>query len=305
LRKRIFLIVYSFLFSIFLWLSVTLNFTYSINLTIPLEVKLRENQALAEDLQNEIDIVARGRGWDLLGMWFSKTNVFYLDLSSVRKNLKYSILQAIGDKINLPSDVSIISVNPDTLNIEFDNISTKFVNIKNNVTISLKDGYEIIGSPDMMPDSVKITGASSVLSKIKYFPTERKVFRNVNSDVTFDVSLSDTLNSLIKIEPKSIKIFYKVELAAEKLFEDLNITVKNVPADKDVLLIPPNINLSIRGGVDILSKVTPSDIKITIDYDLIDKDTLGSVIPNIEIPDFLTLINSTPQKFQYIIKKKN
>lgn len=305
MRKRIFLIVYSFLFSIFLWLSVTLNFTYSINLTIPLEVKLRENQALAEDLQNEIDIVARGRGWDLLGMWFSKTNVFYLDLSSVRKNLKYSILQAIGDKINLPSDVSIISVNPDTLNIEFDNISTKFVNIKNNVTISLKDGYEIIGSPDMMPDSVKITGASSVLSKIKYFPTERKVFRNVNSDVTFDVSLSDTLNSLIKIEPKSIKIFYKVELAAEKLFEDLNITVKNVPADKDVLLIPPNINLSIRGGVDILSKVTPSDIKITIDYDLIDKDTLGSVIPNIEIPDFLTLINSTPQKFQYIIKKKN
>jgi YbbR domain-containing protein len=293
------------LFSVFLWLSVTLNFTYNINLSIPLEVNLKENQALAEDLPSEIEIVAKGRGWDLLGMWFSKNIAYVLDLSSVKRNMKFSILQTIGDKIDFPSSVSIISAYPDTLNIEFDNISTKYVKIKNNVVLSLKEGYEIIGYPQVTPDSVKITGATSVILKIKNIPTEKKIIRNINSDIVIDVSLSDSLINLVKVEPKSVKISYKIELAAEKSFEDLKVDIKNMPADKEVLLIPPNLNLSLRGGVDMLSKLSVSDFNIYINYELIEKDTLGSVAPIIEIPENLSIINYSPQKFQYIIKKKN
>ena len=305
MRKKIFLVIYSFLFSIFLWLSVTLNFTYSINLSIPLEVSLKENQALAEDLPNEIGIVARGRGWDLLVMWFSKNMAYNLDLSTVKRNLKLSIMQTLGDKIDLPASVSIINAYPDTLNIEFDNISSKYVKVKNNVTVSMKEGYEVIGFPKITPDSVKITGASSVILKIKNFPTEKRSIKNINSDISIDVALSDSLLNIVKVEPKSVRIYYQVELAAEKNFEDLKIEVRNVPSDKDVLLIPPNLNLSLRGGVDLLSKLTPEDFKIYVNYDLIEKDTLGSVTPVIDIPENLTIINFTPQKFQYIIKRKN
>ncbi len=305
MRKQIFLIIYSVIFAVFLWLSVSLNFLYNINIKIPLDVKLRDNQALADDLPGEIEVVLRGRGWDLLGMWFSKDLNYILDLSSVKRNLKLSIQQTIGEKINLPSDVTVVGAYPDTLNIDFDNISTKYVRVKNNVTISLKEGYEIVGSPKITPDSVKITGAASVLSKIKYISTEKKEYKSINSNLNVDISLSDSMSNLVKIEPRMVKIFYIIELAAEKKFEDLNIMIKNVPRDKEVLLIPPNLTLSLRGGVDLLTKISPSDFKISIDYDMIEKDTLGSVTPNIEIPENLTLINFTPQKFQYIIKRKN
>lgn len=305
MRKQIFLIIYSVLFSVFLWLSVSLNFLYNINLTIPLDIKLRENQALAEELPNDIEIVLRGRGWDLLGIWFSKDINYFLDLSSTRKNIKLSILQTVGEKINLPTDVSIVGAYPDTLSIDFDNISTKYIKIRNNISVNLKEGYGIVGTPKITPDSVKLTGAYSVLSKIKYISTERKTFKNINSDLSVDIPLSDSLGNLIKIEPKVVKVFYKIELAAEKKFDDLSVTINHVPADKEVLLIPPNLTISLRGGVDLLTKVTPGDFKITIDYDLIEKDTLGSVTPDIEVPDYLTVINYSPQKFQYIIKRKN
>ncbi len=293
------------MFAVFLWLSVSLNFLYNINFTIPLNIKLRENQALAEELPNDIEIVLRGRGWDLLGIWFSKDINYFLDLSSTRKNIKLSILQTVGEKINLPTDVSIVGAYPDTLSIDFDNISTKYIKIRNNISVNLKEGYEIVGTPKITPDSVKLTGAYSVLSKIKYISTERKTFKNINSDLSVDIPLSDSLGNLIKIEPKVVKVFYKIELAAEKKFDDLSVTINHVPADKEVLLIPPNLTISLRGGVDLLTKVTPGDFKITIDYDLIEKDTLGSVTPEIEVPDYLTVINYSPQKFQYIIKRKN
>jgi YbbR domain-containing protein len=305
LRKKIFLIIYSVLFAVFLWTSVNLNFLYNINLKIPLEVKLRENQALADELPGEIDIVLRGRGWDLLVMWFSKDLNYVLDLTPVKKNLKLSIQQTIGDKINLPPDVTVAGAYPDTLNIDFDNIATKYVKVKNVVSVNLKEGYEIVGSPKIVPDSVKITGATSVLSRIKNISTQKKEYKNVNSDLTVDISLSDSMNNIVKVEPGSVKILYKIELAAEKKFEDLSVIIKNIPPDKEVLLIPPNLTLSLRGGIDLLTKITPSDFKIFIDYDMIEKDTLGSVIPNLEIPENLTLINFTPQKFQYIIKRKN
>ncbi len=292
-------------FAVFLWLSVNLNFLYNINLKIPLDVKLRDNQALADDLPGEIEVVLRGRGWDLLGMWFSKDLNYILDLSSVKRNLKLSIQTTVGEKINLPSDVSVVAAYPDTLNIDFDNISTKYVRIKNIVTVSLKEGYEIVGIPKITPDSVKITGASSVLSKIKLISTEKKEYKSINSNLTVDINLSDSMSNLVKIEPRAVKIFYKIELAAEKKFEDLNVIIYNVPQNKEVLLIPPNLTLSLRGGVDLLTKISPEDFKISIDFDMIEKDTLGSVTPNIEIPENLTLINFTPQKFQYIIKRKN
>jgi YbbR domain-containing protein len=284
---------------------VSLNFLYNINLKIPLDVKLRDNQALADDLPGEIEVVLRGRGWDLLGMWFSKDLNYILDLSSVKRNLKLSIQTTVGEKINLPSDVSIVAAYPDTLNIDFDNISTKYVRVKNIVVVSLKEGYEIVGIPKITPDSVKITGASSVLSKIKLISTEKKEYKSINSNLTVDINLSDSMSNVVKIEPRAVKIFYKIELAAEKKFEDLNVIIYNVPQNKEVLLIPPNLTLSLRGGVDLLTKTSPDDLKISIDYDMIEKDTLGSVTPSIEIPENLTLINFTPQKFQYIIKRKN
>ena len=156
----------------------------------------------------------------------------------------------------------------------------------------------------LTPDSVSIQGSSYLVNKIKSIQTESKYFNNVNSDIAGIIKLKDTLSNIVKIDPSQISFYYKVELSAEKSFDDIAVNVINIPEDKEVLLIPPKVNLSVRGGVEQLSQISMSDIKVNVEFNLIESDTLGFIIPEVNIPEELNLLKIEPQKLQYIIKKK-
>ncbi|MBK9331812.1 MAG: hypothetical protein IPM96_05235 [Ignavibacteria bacterium] len=255
MKKNIGIIIIAFLFALILWMYINLNQSFSIDLSIPVNITSSKSQALAEEIPNS-------------------------------------------------SDISVLEINPDTIQISFDKVSEKRVPVRNNIIVNLKEGYSIVGKPELNPDSVSIQGASYVLNKIKYIPTQTKVFNNVNSDLSGVISLKDTLHNLLKIENSSIEYFFKVQLSAEKNFEDVEVVILNLPEDKEVLLIPPKINVSLRGGVDELARTTAAEILINIEYQNIEEDTLGFVIPEIKLPDNTSLLKTEPQKLQYIIKKK-
>jgi YbbR domain-containing protein len=305
MKKNIFIYISSLVFAIILWLYINLNLVYSISFQIPLDIKLSKTQALANDLPGSIDVSVKGKGWDLLGITLSKSLSLNLDLTNYRKDTKINIAQATNELLNLSSSVVLLSVNPDNIEINFDNITSKMVKVKNMASVTPKDGYSIIGSPKISPDSVKISGAMSIIGKIKYLPTELFVLSNVNIGFTKTIKIIDTLNNLIKIEPKTVSISYNIELSAEKNFEDLNVIVSNVPQDKEVLLIPPKLKVYLRGGVEQLAKINPDEIFAGIEFKQIENDSLGYVSPKITLPVEVTIIKYEPQKFQYIIKKKN
>ena len=303
--KKNFLIYLSILFfALLLWLYLSLNLNYTINLSVPLEINLTKSQALASTVPSSIDVTIKGKGWDLVALLVSENLTYYLDLTGIKRDVRINTFQAISERLNVPHDLIILNTYPDTISISFDKVSERKVQVKNNVNVILKDGYKIVGKPIITPEYVNITGAKSILSKIKFIPTESVTFENINSDISKIVNLSDTLNNIIRIVPKKVKIEYKVELSADKKIEDITVTINNVPSDKDVLLIPPKLTLYLRGGVEQLSQINPSEIKVSIDYNVIENDTLGFVTPIIELPVNADLINFEPQKFQYIIKKK-
>lgn len=287
-----------------LWLYLSLNLSYTINLSVPLEINLTKSQALASTVPSSIDVTIKGKGWDLVALLVSENLTYYLDLTGIKKDVRVNTFQAISERLDVPHDVIILNTYPDTISISFDKVSERRVQVKNNVNVILNDGYKIVGKPIITPEYVNITGAKSILMKIKFIPTESVTYENINSDFSKIVKLSDTLNNIISVEPKKVRIEYKVELSADKNFEDITVTINNVPSDKDVLLIPPKLTLSVRGGVSQLSQINPSEIKVSIDFDVIENDTLGFVTPFIELPVNAELINFEPQKFQYIIKKK-
>jgi YbbR domain-containing protein len=305
MRKNIFIYLASLVFAIVLWLYINLNLVYNISFQIPLDIKLSKTQALANDLPNSIDVSVKGKGWDLLGIVLSKNLSLNLDLTNYKKDTKINISQATNELLSLSSNVALLSVNPDMIEINFDNITSKMVKVKNSANVTTKDGYIIIGSPKVSPDSVKISGAMSIIGKIKYLPTEPFTMTNVNSGFTKTIKIIDTLNNIIRIEPKLVTITYNIELSAEKNYEDLNVIISNVPQDKEVLLIPPKLKLYLRGGVEQLAKINPDEIFAGIEFKQIDNDSLGYVSPKITLPVDVTIVKYEPQKFQYIIKKKN
>lgn len=294
----------SIFFAIILWIYLNLSYTYSIEVQIPLEVNFSKSEAVADQLPSNLDVTVNGKGWDLLNILLFKKLQYKLDLSKFKNESKIVTNQSTQDRINLPSNITITKIEPEELDINIDRYSEKYVRLKNNLVIKTKDNYKLVGTIKLSPDSVKIIGANSVLSKIKYIPTELKVIEDVNSNMSGLVNIKDTLGNLIRIEPRSVKFSFNVELSADKNFEDIEIAVNNIPENKEVLLIPPKAEISLKGGVEQLSKINPSEIKLYIDFSKLEDDTLGYFVPEIQLPVEANVVNITPQKFQYIIKMK-
>ncbi len=305
MRKNIFILVNTFVFSVLLWVYVNLNLTYSYEVNIPLSVRSAKSQGVSNDIPASVDVILKGKGWSLLKILTTGNLEYYLDLTQFKKDTKVDLMQNTNEALNLPVDVYVQNVSPGFIEVMFDNMITKMVRVKNNTSVQTRDGFTVIGSVLLRPDSVKLTGASSSLSKIKFVQTEYMVFKDVNTNISRDVKLIDTLGNQIKIEPSEINVSYKVELSAEKTFEDIEVNVYGIPSDKDVLIIPPKISVTLRGGVEELSKLTAKDLNIGINYNQIESDEQGEVEPTIELSDIFTLIKVQPQRFKYIIKNKS
>ncbi|MFZ4590132.1 MAG: YbbR-like domain-containing protein [Ignavibacteria bacterium] len=304
MKRNIFILINTFIFAVLIWAYVNLNLTYTIELSIPLQIKSGKSQGISNEIPNNLDVVFKGKGWGLMKILISKNLVYYLDLTAFKKDTKIDLMQSVSEIINLPSDVYVQSINPNFVDVSFDNTISRMIKVKNNTSVQTKDGYTVIGGVKISPDSVRVSGASSIVMKIKFVQTENIVFKDVNTNISKDVKLIDSLGNQVKIDPTVVNVSFKLELSAEKTFDDIDVNVYGVPIDKDVLIIPPKISISLRGGVEELSKLTQKDIKIGINFKQIESDEQGEVEPTIELSDIFTLIKVEPQRFQYIIKKK-
>lgn len=302
--KNIKILIFSFVFALALWFYIELNLSYSLDISVPVEVQSSKSQALSEEIPNSIDVRVKGKGWDLLNLLISKNLKYNLDISKLKKDSRIITSQFITERLNLQPNVSILEINPDTININFDKVSSKLIPVKNNIVVNLKDGYKIVGEPVLNPDSIEVQGASFLINKIRAIPTEVKIFNNVNSNIEGVANIKDTLSNLISVSAKQISFRYNVQLSAEKNYEDVDVNVLNVPDGKEVLLIPPKLSISLRGGVDQLSQINQSDIKVNIEFGKIESDTLGFVIPEVKTPDDVNILKIDPPKLQYIIKNK-
>ncbi len=287
-----------------LWIYLNLSYTYSIEVEVPLELTYSKSEAVADQLPSNLDVTVNGRGWDLLNILMFKKLQYKLDLSKYKQESKIITNQYIQDRLNLPSNITLTKIEPEVIDINIDKYSEKYVKLRNNLSVRTKDNYRLVGNIRLSPDSVKIIGANSILNKIKFVPTEVKLVEDVNSNMSGLINIKDTLGNLIKIEPKSVRYSFNVELAADKNFEGLEIAINNVPENKEVLLIPPKAEISLKGGVEQLSKINPSEIKLFIDFKQLEDDTLGYFVPEIQLPVEANVININPPKFQYIIKMK-
>jgi YbbR domain-containing protein len=211
-------------------------------------------------MPSSIDVTVRGKGWDLLSVLISKDLKYTLDLSKYKRDTKIATEQLVSERINLKPDVSLVTIEPDTIDIEFDKLLEKTVPVKNNIKVNLREGYGIVGTPKLTPDSIEISGAANVVSKIRYIPTEVRIFENVNAPLSGTIALKDTLPNSLRYGIKFVDFRYNIQLSAEKTIEDVLISVNGVPDDKEVLVIPPKINVSVRGGVDQLARIVPSDV---------------------------------------------
>jgi hypothetical protein len=103
----------------------------------------------------------------------------------------------------------------------------------------------------------------------------------------------------------SVLVSLNVQRIVDKVIEDVPVNILDVPADREVVLLPNKINIGVHGGIDILGKLTGDEFRAYVNYRDVVLDTLGGIIPKLESPRNVDIQYIKPEQLRYIIKKFN
>lgn len=295
----------SFLLSAVLWISLNLNQSFEIEKVVPVKININNPYAVSGNIPLNLDVKFRGVGWNLIRLFTSFNLEFTYDINAKKKD-QFVILtkEYLDNNLGLGQNLQIISVYPETLFVRIENYEEKYVKIFPDLKINCMEGYQVVGKPELEPDSIKIGGAIDILRLLGHLNTKSMVFDKVNAGIVRKISVSDSLSNILWFSQNELNLRVNIEPTAEKEFTNIEIKVTELPEDKEVLLIPQSVSIQLKGGVNQLAGIESNRIKAHIDYRNILSDSTGSLSPVFEIPPGSSVISVKPETIQYVIKKK-
>jgi len=298
------IIIASVIFAIGLWLTVNLGFDYTTTKDIPIVLEnLEQNVALREPPPEKIRARVRGEGWKLLGMKLGGDTKYMVDLGNERSTVNVRTTANLSDRLRIPSDIEIAELEPAEFTIELEQMSDKRLPIEPVVEVTFRDGFSKVGPVSTNPDSVIVRGAGSLLEKLDSWKTVPVELRDIREPVRKTVKLSDSLSQIVSIEHQTTELSFDVQPIAEKTISGMEIEVEGVPANREVVIIPPRIDLVIRGGINQLAAIEDDDFTARIHYRDLLADTSGRVIAQIAGPDDVRIVQRSPESQQYVIRR--
>ena len=304
-KFRYHIVIASFILSAVLWLSLNLNQVYEIEKNVPVKINVNRPYAVSGNIPLYLEVKFRGTGWNLIRLFTSFNLEFNYDVNAKKKE-QFTVLTKdyLDNNLGLSQNLQITAVFPETLNVNIDNYEEKYVKLNPKLQINCMEGYQVVGKPILDPDSIKIGGAFVILRSLDHLNTRNLIFENVNAGITRKINVSDSLSNILWFSQNEINLKVEIEPTAEKVFSNIEITVSELPDDKEVLLIPQAVTIQLKGGVNQLANTDPAKIFAQIDFRKILADSTGSLTPVFEIPPGCTVISVKPETIQYVIKKK-
>jgi len=299
-------IIFASLFlSLLLWTSLSLNLTYDIDYEVPINFNIQKPYAVSNVVPRFLSVKLKGYGWSHLRLYTSVKLEFNYDIDPKMGSRQIILTKDyLNERFDLSANLRVISIYPETLVVNLGTYTEKYVKLEPSAFVECREGYQVVGKPVLQPDSIKIGGANNLLQTIYSLPTAAAYFRNVNSNVSQTVKITDSLANIIWKSVDEVTMRINVELSASKQMNEIEIKVSNLPPDKEVLLIPQSLNIQVRGGVNQLSALDNSAVEASVDFPQLLSDTTGAVVPKFRLPEGIKVISIKPEKVQYIIKKK-
>ncbi len=298
--------ILSILFAFFLWFAVNLNGEYEENFKARIVIKnLHPEKAIKVDYPEFVDLKVKGQGWKILLFYFFSRPHMTIDLSNVQSRLHINLLNDRRVHISLPQNVYLIQVEPESLKLEFDRRVEKKVPVVFSYETKSSNG-DFAYPPRIFPDSVVISGAESIVSRIESISTKKLLIEKLGQEIETNVELLKPNDKLIELSQDFVRVKFLVEQVAEREFT-IPVEVTEVPADKEVILFPPDIRVVVRGTLSrLVSAETNVDttIKALISYRDVVNDKTGLVRPQIILPEYLELVSVSPEGLEYILRQK-
>jgi hypothetical protein len=304
-RRSIYIVIFSTLFGVLAWFSVTMREDYETTVLSPFVLKeIPAGMAVQTPLPRTVQLRFRGEGWRLAGVLLAHAPRLVFSATMLPAGHKPLTFKDFADRISLAPGVRLLEAKPDSLLIELGPAVRKRVPVVLDCLAGFREGYGQVGPTSVAPDSVTVTGAESVLRTIDTWKTEKRLFENVRASLDAEIPLASADPYEIAFSVPSVRIAISVEPFAEKIIAGLPVQVTAVPASREVILIPPRIEIVVRAGIRQLSALSAGDFRAVTDYAGIAADSTGAVDTDVSCPAGVQLVTKRPEHVQYIVRKR-
>ena len=291
--------------AILLWIYINLNDDYITMIEVPLSVVPPTGRAIEQKINNYISVEFKGSGWNLFNyLYLNKNKRCYINLDNVTRDDSLYTIGSLDFQKGLEDINKIVPqrFHPNRIRITTGEIENKKVDVKSDVALKLKDGFILVGGVNTEPNTVTISGNSKSIEHINLWKTMPAEFKNINMSFNHTVDLSDSLASIIKVNPNKVKLYGEIQQYAEITFDDIELKVISGNLPDNHTISPTNFSVTLIGGVEHLNKISAKDIELTIDYNKIINDTVGILTPVLKIPPFTKIMDIKPKVIYHRIK---
>ena len=261
--------------ALLLWIFVVSQNEYTIILDLPIEARnLNVQKAHKEEVPPSASVRLRGTGRDLFKSFLLKNFGGFklvLDLEGISKEYEFVLndyFEKFPQKVVLPLNYNLSFVEvvyPNRIKISLDDYSSKSVPIISNLHIKPAPGFLLVGNQIISPEKMDIAGPKKELALINHIETIYDTINGLTSFYSGEIKIQ-SLGRLIKYSTNSVEISLDIQNISERIIVDVPVIVVNIPEKIRVFPSPQTVSLTVIGGVNQISNLNPTDIKVIVDF---------------------------------------
>jgi hypothetical protein len=281
-RRRFVASIVCLLISCFLWFTFTLKDTHIIPLTIATAVRNGgSDQALTSLPPKQVRAEIEGEGTVLLRYSFQNPQI-----TIGAESERVRVADLVEEQ--LPRGARLVSASPAMLNIDREPRLRRTVPVRLRGSVETPSTHDFVNPVRLVPDSIDISGARSLVQSIEGWPTVPVNVPNLRDSLQRSVPLADTLDGLVARSNQSVVLRARAAQFTEGI-RSVDVRVTGGPSDA-VTLDPSSIRVRYRALVDDYQAAQETDeFYGTVSYEQVRTDTSGQVKPRIHTPPNLTI----------------
>jgi len=258
-----------------LWLMNSLSKDYITEIECPIEFyNYPDNYVMVDEIPGTVKLQVSGRGFTLLKYTIGSIALpFNIDLQSYfsanesnSNQIKFQYyMSSKKEEMErfLNDEIKVLDVSPSILNLKFDKLHEKTVQISPKLSLNYAPQHRLKGKPQTMPDSVVVKGPKSVLDTLTDIYTESIIGENINKNQAYTVKLKSP--DQCNLSAKEVRVKVAVEQFTENTIE-VPINIINKPDTVSLSVFPDKIKITYLVSFQNFQIVKPSDFHPAIDY---------------------------------------
>lgn len=310
-RKRILLFSVFLLISAAIWLLNALSKNYTTVIEYPLVyTDFPEDKVSVGEMPGHLDLQINSHGYALLRYkLFRKPVPISFSVSEYNLNdgqdgsSEFILTRYLKEPIarQLPAELQLLEIAPDTLHFQFAGRVTRMVKIKPDFRYSIDKQFTIKDEILLNPDSVEVTGPDIILDTMAYVYTEALDLGELTRNYTDKVRLNQEAELSYNIS----RVNCSIEL---ERFTELQVTIPievlNLPDSILLQTFPSSIKISCKVGLSKYERIESYPFRAVVDYEKIEEraQTLNVSIQN--PPDYLLGYEYTPRTVEFLKSRK-